>query len=114
YDGPRGQWERATALVRSERPNVFAAAKEAIGAVEGLARIVIGSPKATLGDAINTLRTTKRLHSSTARSLDAFWATANTVPGLRHGTRTTESLTDIEAQYLIDSAEAAIQLLVRL
>jgi hypothetical protein len=39
---------------------------------------------------------------------------ANTVPGLRHGSHTPESIADVEVQDLIDNAEAAIQLLVRL
>ena len=114
YDGPRGQWERAIALLRAERPDLFAAAKEAVGAVEGLAKIFTGSPTSTLGESIKSLRGAGHLHASTARALEAFWAMANTVPGLRHGAHTPESITDAEAQYVIDSAEAAIQLLVRL
>jgi hypothetical protein len=114
YDGPRGQWDRVIALLRAEKPDLFAAAKEAVGAVEGLARILIGSETSTLGESIKKLRTAGHLHSSTARALEAFWAMANTVPGLRHGSHTPESIADVEVQYLIDNAEAAIQLLVRL
>jgi len=66
------------------------------------------------GDAIKSLRAAGHLVPSAARSLEAFWAIANTEHGLRHGAHTPESITDVEAQYLIDSAEAAIQLLVRL
>ena len=114
YDGPRGQWQRAEALLRAEVPDVLAAAREAIGAAEGLARIVTGVPTATFGESIKTMRTKRGLDPSIARALEAFWGMANTVPGLRHGAHTAQSMTDIEAQYVIDAAEAAIALLVRL
>jgi len=114
YDGPRGQWQRAEALLHAEVPEVLAAAREAIGAAEGLARIVTGVPTATFGESIKTLRTNRGLHPSVARALEAFWGMANTVPGLRHGAPTAQSVNAIEAHYVIEAAEAAIAFLVRL
>lgn len=87
------------------------AAKEAIGAVEALARIVTGDPTRTLGALISDLRSSKKLDGAIAKTFDGLWGFASNAPGVRHGAG---SLAEAEARLVVDMARAAVDYLLAL
>lgn len=114
YAGPREHWVRADRAM-SQSPSDFAgAARESVNAVEGLAKIIVDNPTATLGDCIKLLKQLKNLDGALAKSLEALWGFANTSAGFRHGGHVTSSLSLPQAEYIIESCETASRLLLSL
>jgi hypothetical protein len=89
-------------------PDVANAAKEALGAVEALARVILVNSKITLGEAIDALKTRGRVPPALAKGLRAIWGYASDEPGVRHAGPNPPTITDSEAQLAIDIAAAAI------
>src|SRR5665213_709831 len=106
YEGPRAQWEKALGFLHSDRPDPANAAKEAICAVEGLARIVVGRHTATLGDLIKDLRSRFGLNPAIVKSIEGIWGYTNNASGVRHGATSEVGITLDSARFVVDSAEA--------
>jgi|SRR5882724_8007822 len=102
-------WTKAHDLLQQSPPDSSNAAKEAVGAVEQLARIVTASPEDTLGDCIKTLRATDRVQPPLLKGIEELWGWTSGEPGVRHGTG---AITPVEAQYVLTIAEAALLLLL--
>jgi len=114
YSGPRQHWIEAQAALRSSPPRFTHAAREAVHAVEGMAKIVAESPNDTLGGCIAVLRKRGVLDAPTAKTLDALWGLVNTIQGIRHGAREVQYLTQARAEHIVGLAEAALKLLLSL
>lgn len=114
YAGPATHWSRVDDLRRGEPPDLKSAAREAIHAVEGLAKIIAAKPSGTLGDCIKALRGSGRAPAPIAKQLEGLWGFVNAEPGLRHGAHTQPETTDAELLYVIDSSEAALRYLLSL
>jgi len=110
YRGPQEHWVRVDHAMSQSPPDLATGAREAINAVEGLAKVITALPTKTLGDCVKKLRADKSIDGATAKSLDAFWGFANTSPGLRHGAHITPTLSQAEAEYIIEHAEAMTRL----
>jgi hypothetical protein len=85
--------------------------KEAICAVEGVARIVTGRPSQTLGDLIKELRSKGKLDGAIAKAFEGLWGFASSAPGVRHGSG---SIAEAEARLCVDMAKAAVTYLLTL
>lgn len=114
YAGPKHHLAKAVDFMTANPPDHPNAAKEAISAVEGMARIVAGDPAATLGDLISRLRGQGRLNPALARALDAVWGFASTSPGVRHGATGPVTITLDEADFVLGTSRAALGLLLSL
>lgn len=112
YAGPRDHWIGVDRAMKQSPADFAAAAREAVNAVEGLAKIVATSPTDTLGECIKLLRKSDRLDGALAKGLESLWGFANT--HFRHGAHVTRSLSDAETVYVIESCEAATKLLLSL
>ena len=58
--------------------------KESISAVEAMARIVAGTPKATLGDALKVMERKQQLHPALKEAFSKLYGYANDSDGIRH------------------------------
>jgi hypothetical protein len=114
YAGPAAHWRKADEFRRAETPDLASAAREAVNAVEGLAKIIAGLPDSTLGECIKALRTSGRLHAALAKQIEGLWGFVNTTPGFRHGAHTSATASDSELLFVLDSCDAAARLLLRL
>ena len=108
YAGPRDHWEKAEAFFESIPPDLANASKEAISAVEGIAKIVTGDKKMTLGKCVDLLRDTGRIPPGMAKSLHGLWGFVSESPGVRHGAPVPSDIDEAQAKYVMDSAGAAI------
>lgn len=114
YDGPAAHWNAALECREHETPDHLGAAREAIHAVEGLARLVAGEHTATLGDCIKELQKRRMLHPGTIKQLEGLWGVSSAVQGLRHGAAVPTDMSDDELSHITDACEAVGMLLVRL
>jgi hypothetical protein len=114
YAGPRHHLAKAIDLLAIEPPDHANAAKEAISAVEGMARIVASDPSATLGELITRLKSQGRLNPALAKSLEGAWGFTNTSPGVRHGSIVPPTITPAEAEFVLGAAKVGITLLLDL
>lgn len=111
YAAVEAAWKKAMNLLDSPTPDYSNAAKEAVGTVEQLARIVVGKPTATLGDSIKDLRISSRIEAPLLKGIEELWGWASVTPGVRHGAGTAE-VNAATAQYAVSLAEAALGLLL--
>jgi hypothetical protein len=114
YAGPRQHWIESLAAMRTTPARATHAAREAILALEGLAKTVAESPNETLGGCIKVFKKRGLLDSATANSLEALWGLVNMTQGLRHGAMEDQALPQPQAEYIIGVSEAALRLLFSL
>ena len=111
YEPVRLGWSKAQALLAGQPADFNSAAKEAIGAVEQMARIVTGNAGATLGDAIKELRKSGRIQAPLLKGIEEIWGLTSEIPGVRHGSGTAP-LDASTAQYIVNQSAAALALLL--
>ena len=70
-------------------------------AVEAMARIVSGNPKATLGDALKVLERNGKLHPSLKESFVKLYGYTNDDDGIRHAMLDEPNLTQADAKYFL-------------
>lgn len=75
--------------------------KESISAVEAMSRIVSENPKATLGEALNTLEKTGRLHKALKSGFSAIYGYTNDADGIRHAMMDEPSLSIEDAKFFL-------------
>jgi len=112
YSGPCQHWRAAQDLLSAAEPDLSGAVHEAVSAVEGLCRIILGEPSITLGDALQRLRQRGLLHPALARTVEGLWGYASAEPGIRHGASVVTTLKPHEAHFAVDACEAALTLLL--
>ena len=114
YDGPSMHWQKARDFSESDQPDYANAAKEAICAVEGLARIITVRHTDTLGELIKELKRNHSVNPAMAKTLEGLWGFTSNEPGVRHGSPGPATIGASEARYVLDSSEAAIRFLLTL
>lgn len=112
YDAVHGAWTKALELAAGEPMDSAQCAKEAVGGVEQLARIVIGDSSATLGDCIKQLRQARRIEPPLLKGIEWLWGWTSGEPGVRHGAAGDGGPTPTEALYCLKLAEASLLLLL--
>jgi hypothetical protein len=111
YAAVLASWQKANDGFRAGAPNLANAAKDAVGAVETLARIVVGDDSLTFGESIKRLRSSGRVPGATLKGLEELWGIASDTPGVRHG-GAAEDLSASTAHYMEDLSSAALRLLL--
>jgi hypothetical protein len=104
-------WKKAHTLLAASPPDLANAVKEAVGAVEALARIVTAQPSATLGEAIKILRVSSRITPPLLRGLEELWGWTSEEPGVRHAVLEGPMALG-NATYCMSLAEAGLGLLL--
>jgi hypothetical protein len=111
YQAVADGWRKAHAYLNAGNPDLGNAAKEAVGAVETLARLVVNNPTATLGEAIKVLRSTERVEAPLLKGIEELWGWSSAQPGIRHSSAD-GSIELVEVRYCLRLAEAALHLLL--
>jgi hypothetical protein len=114
YEGPRVHWIKAEAFYRSVPPDLANASKEAVSAVEGMAKIVSHESNLTLGKCVDILRQAGRIPPNLAKTLDGLWGFTSESPGVRHGAISPSNIDEAQAQYVMDISAAVIKYLANL
>src|SRR5215208_3160744 len=83
------QMRKAYAFLNAKSPDYPNAAKEAVAAIESMARIITGA--STLGKAVADLRGQNRIDPPTAKVLEALYTYRSATPGVGHGGKTVPS-----------------------
>lgn len=104
--------ERALALlVDRKQPDYRNSIKESISAVEAVARLVSGSEKATLGEALKVLEKSGKLHSALKDGFSKLYGYTNDSSGIRHAMLDEPSLTQEDAKYFLLSCTSFVNYL---
>lgn len=104
--------EKARRHADGTPPDYTNAAKDAVAAVEQLARIVTGKPTASLGDAIKELRGSARIQAPLLKGIEEIWGWASNTAGVRHGAAPALTVDASTARYIIAQSDAALALLL--
>ena len=111
YAGPYGHWRAAQEKLSANEPDFAGAAREAINAVEGLCRVILGDESLTLGKCLSKMRERGLLDPALAKGLDALWGFASAEPGIRHGAARAHAVRPRDARYVVEANNAALVLL---
>ena len=114
YAAVLASWERATTNEWATGDERVQAIRDAIGAVEQLARIVTGAPTKTLGACLDILKHSKRVEEPLLRGVEEIWGWTSGTPGLRHGASASEQPSSAEAEYCLKLTEGSLVLLLSL
>ena len=104
--------DRALALYADrENPDFRNSIKESISAVEGIARVVSGNDKATLGDALKAIEKNGQLHTALKEGFLKLYGYTSNEQGIRHAMLEEPNLTQADARYFLVSCSAFVNYL---
>ena len=94
-----------------DNPDFRNSIKESISAVESIARVVSGSDKATLGDALKAIEKNGRLHPALKDGFLKLYGYTSDEQGIRHAMLDEPNLTAADARYFLVSCSAFVNYL---
>jgi hypothetical protein len=104
-------FDRVCALAARRRPRY--AIREAVHAVESVARVLTGNPKATISDALGVLKKEERIHPALEAAFQKLYAYTSDEHGLRHALNKEEADVDEpDAMYMVGSCAAFVTYLI--
>ncbi len=101
----------------NQRPEADVAncVKDAVGAVEALARVLLGKPSILLDDAIKQIGQEKGIHKTLQQMVEKLYAYRGAAPGAAHGdTDAGPPVTLPDAEFVLHNSAACIVYLARL
>lgn len=112
FAGVSAHIERALELYANRgKPDYRNSIKESISAVEGMARIVSGNEKATLGDALKAIERDGKLHTALKDGFLKLYGYTSDEQGIRHAMMDEPNLTGADARYFLVSCSAFVNYL---
>jgi len=84
-----------------KKPDFRNSIKESISAVESIAQIITGNPKATLGDALKTLEKSIKLHGALKEGFSKIYGYTSDEDGIRHAMLEEPNLGIEDAKYFL-------------
>ena len=104
--------ERALALLSNRKsPDYRNSIKESISAVESLAKIIVHTPKASLGDALKALESKGELHPALKQSFLSLYGYTSNADGIRHAMLDEPNLSAADAKFFLLSCTSFINYL---
>lgn len=104
--------ERALQLLADRKqPDYRNSIKESISAVEAMARVVAGTPKATLAEALKALEKNGRLHPALKDGFSKLYGYTNDDDGIRHAMLEEPNIDQNDAKYFLLSCTSFINYL---
>ena len=104
--------ERALQLLADrQNPDYRNSIKESISAVEAMARVVAGSRKATLGEALKVLERSNRLHPALKDAFSKLYGYTSDEHGIRHAMLEEPNITQADAKYFLLSCTSFVNYL---
>jgi hypothetical protein len=114
YAAVQEQVAKALDAFRAEEQDLPEAANSSVRAVEALAKIVANMPRATLGDAVKSLRSSGAIRPPLDKAFDAIYGFRGSQPGLGHGGVVPSAVELSEAAFVFKQAAACLQYLLEL
>ena len=112
FSGISAHIDRALELYADrETPDFRNSIKESISAVEGIARMVSRSDKATLGDALKAIEKSGQLHPALKEGFLKLYGYTSNEQGIRHAMLDEPNLTAADARYFLVSCSAFVNYL---
>lgn len=98
-------------LTDRARPDYENSIKESVSAIEAAARDLSGSPDATLGEALKTIRSQAVLHPALERAIGGLYGYASDEGGIRHAAKGASKVSQSEARLVLVAASAVCDFL---
>ena len=112
FAGVTAHLERALAMLADRKqPDYRNSIKESVSAVEAMARVVSGSEKATLGEALKVLEKNGKLHAALKDGFSKIYGYTNDEHGIRHAMLDLPNLTQDDAKYFLLSCTSFVNYL---
>lgn len=103
----------ALAMLSSRKePDYRNSVKESISAVESIAKLLAGSPKAELADAMRILESKAPLHGALRKGFLALYGYTSDADGIRHALLDAPSVDFVDAKYMLVTCSAFVHFLV--
>jgi hypothetical protein len=113
--GPDEQFQKAIAFYnRRPEPDCENCVKEAVSAVEGVARILLEDHSLTLSDALKRLRSDKDIHPTLIQMLEKLYAYRGDAEGVGHALTGEKEVRIEEAEFVLGTSASAVVYLARL
>lgn len=100
-------------LYHSDEPDYLNSVKEAVGAVEGLAKAICDRPKDTLPDLLPELKRRHLAHAAMGKIIEAIYAVRSDEPGIAHGAYTSSGFEYADAEFILDISSCVLIYLAR-
>jgi AbiJ N-terminal domain 4 len=114
FAGAREHMQTAVRLFSQKPdPDYRNSIKEAISAVESVARLVTGNPKATLGDALKTIGERMPIHPALREAMSKLYGYASDEGGIRHASLEESNIDEAEAKFMIVACSAFVNFCVQ-
>ena len=113
FAGPSQQWEKAFSHLSERPPDPENCIKDAVGALEGLARILGNKPSETLGQIIKPLAVQLGMHSALANALSNIYGYRSDEQAIAHGATSAFSDILVEAELVLHWCAAAMAYLTK-
>jgi hypothetical protein len=111
--GPAEQLAKALEHLNRRPPDAENCVKDAVGALEGAARILSDEPKRTLGPLLRSLATRLKVHPALAEAMSSVYGYSSDEEAVRHGATTALKGPVEEAELVLHWCAASIVYLVR-
>jgi AbiJ N-terminal domain 4 len=112
FAGAASHLARALEMLADRKsPDYRNSIKESISAVEAMARVVAGSPKATLGDALKALEKSGKLHTALKEGFSKLYGYASDEAGIRHAMLDEPNISQADAKYFLLSCTSFVNYL---
>jgi hypothetical protein len=102
---------KAISFLRGPAVDLENAAKEAVNAVESVAKVVLNAPAATLGDCVKEFRRRNLLPREMGRILESLYAYRSATPGVGHGGTDLPAVSSADANFILGVASVAVRYL---
>lgn len=112
FGGVASHLARALQLLSDRtNPDYRNSIKESVSAVEAMARITAGVPKATLGEALKVLERSGRLHPVLKEAFSKLYGYTSDEQGIRHAMLDEPNITQADAKYFLLSCTSFVNYL---
>jgi hypothetical protein len=102
FPAVRAHLRRALELLSNQKsPDYRNSIKESISAVESLAKVMSGKPKATLGDALKLIEKKGKVHPSLKEGFSKLYGYTSDEGGIRHAMLDEPSLSAADAKFFL-------------
>ncbi|MFZ0236799.1 MAG: hypothetical protein WAL37_05440 [Xanthobacteraceae bacterium] len=114
FAGAREHMRSAISLFsKKPEPDYRNFIKEAVSAVESVARVVTGNPKATLGDALKRINDKMTIHPALRDAMNKLYGYTSDEGGIRHAMLEESNIDEAEAKFMIVACSAFVNFCVQ-
>jgi hypothetical protein len=114
FAGAREHMQAAVRLFsKKPDPDYRNSIKEAVSAIESVARVITGNAKATLGDALKKIGERMPIHPALRDAMAKLYGYASDEGGIRHALLEESNIDEAEAKFMIVACSAFVNFCVQ-